>query len=85
MEAEKILVNEETVENVAEEVVQNGSCKAMKAFGIVGGLVLVGGLAYKYAIKPAIEKRRAVQDILDEDFEEGAVDTEIVEEDSEEN
>lgn len=54
METNEIMTNE--VMNVAEEAIINNSGKTLKTLGIVGGVLLVGGLAYKFAIKPMVQK-----------------------------
>ena len=55
---EEILVNEDMIE-VTEGVASTGMSKGMKIGLAVGAVALVGGLAYKFLIKPAIEKRAA--------------------------
>lgn len=52
-------MNEEimtTAEEVTTEVIEASSSKSIKVLGIVGGVLLVGGLAYKFGVKPAIKK-----------------------------
>lgn len=51
----------ETTEATVEEVIEASSGKTVKTLGIVGGVLLVGGLVYKFgvpAIKKLDEKRR---------------------------
>lgn len=56
MENEEIMTNE--VMEATEETIMNDSTKTLKTLGIIGGALLVGGLAYKYAIKPMIQKHK---------------------------
>lgn len=76
METNEILTNEEVMD-VAEEVVTTGSGKALKTLGIFGGAVLIGGLAYKYAVKPIIAKVKAKKEPED-DFSDDADDIDVV-------
>lgn len=63
METNNIITNEVT--EVEEEVMTNNSNKALVNFGIAGGLLLVGGgLAYKYIIKPINQKRRNAKEVV---------------------
>lgn len=75
METNEILTNEEVM-NAAEEVVTESSGKTLKALGIFGGAVLIGGLAYKYAVKPIIAKVKAKKE--PDDFSDDADDIDIV-------
>ena len=56
MENKDIMTNE--VMEATEETIMNDSTKTLKTLGIIGGALLVGGLAYKYAIKPMIQKHK---------------------------
>lgn len=56
MENKEIMTNE--VMEATEETIMNDSAKTLKTLGIIGGALLVGGLAYKYAIKPMIQKHK---------------------------
>lgn len=58
MEANEIMLNDEVME-VTEDIVKTGSGKGFKVAAGVGAIVLVGGLAYKYVIKPTIAKIKA--------------------------
>lgn len=62
METNNIMTNEAT--EVEEEVMTNNSNKALVNFGIAGGLLLVGGLAYKYIIKPINQKRKNAKEVV---------------------
>ena len=65
MENKDIMTNE--VMEATEETIMNDSTKTLKTLGIIGGTLLVGGLAYKYAIKPMIQKHKDSKNI-DEDI-----------------
>lgn len=65
MENKDIMTNE--VMEATEETIMNDSSKTLKALGIIGGALLVGGLAYKYAIKPMIQKHKDSKNV-DEDI-----------------
>lgn len=65
MENEEIMTNEAM--EVTEETIMNDSAKTLKTLGIIGGALLVGGLAYKYAIKPMIQKHKDSKN-LDKDI-----------------
>ena len=65
MENKDIMTNE--VMEATEETIMNDSTKTLKTLGIIGGALLVGGLAYKYAIKPMIQKHKDSKNI-DEDI-----------------
>lgn len=79
----EIMVNEEVMES-AEEIVTASSGKALKTLGIIGGVILVSGLAYKYAIKPAIAKVKAKKEQAErEAMEEVEIDEDIIDADVE--
>ena len=65
MENKDIMTNE--VMEATEETIMNDSTKTLKTLGIIGGALLIGGLAYKYAIKPMIQKHKDSKNI-DEDI-----------------
>ena len=65
MEYKDIMTNE--VMEATEETIMNDSTKTLKTLGIIGGALLVGGLAYKYAIKPMIQKHKDSKNV-DEDI-----------------
>lgn len=65
MENKDIMTNE--VMEATEETIMNDSTKTLKTLGIIGGALLVGGLAYKYAIKPMIQKHKNSKNV-DEDI-----------------
>lgn len=75
METNEIMVNEEVVEAV-EKISEKGSKDFKKNFkaGVIGGLVVVaGGLAMQYVIKPVAAKIRSKKkknkEIIDDEFE----------------
>ena len=65
MENKEIMTNE--VMEATEETIMNDSSKTLKTLGIIGGVLLVGGLAYKYTIKPMIQKHKDSKNV-DEDI-----------------
>lgn len=65
MENKDIMTNE--VMEATEETIMNDSTKTLKTLRIIGGALLVGGLAYKYAIKPMIQKHKDSKNV-DEDI-----------------
>ena len=65
MENKDIMTNE--VMEATDETIMNDSTKTLKTLGIIGGALLVGGLAYKYAIKPMIQKHKDSKNV-DEDI-----------------
>lgn len=64
MENKEIMANE--VMETTEETIIHDSTKTLKTLGIIGGALLVGGLTYKYAIKPMIQKHKASRLWIDE-------------------
>lgn len=64
MEATEMMTNE--VMEATEETIVNNSMKTLKTLGIVGGVLLTSGLAYKYAIKPMINKYKDSKNVNDE-------------------
>lgn len=59
MDAQEIMTNEEVME-VAEDLVPVGSGKDLGiGIAIGGAIVTVGGLAYKYIVKPLAAKIKA--------------------------
>ncbi len=65
MEANEIMVNEEVIENTAEEIVKASSGKVLMVAGGIGLAVLAGVVAYKYVAKPAIARFKAKDDWSD--------------------
>lgn len=63
MENTEIMNNE--VINVAEEIVTADSGKVLKTLGIVGGIVVVGAVAYKYVVKPIVKKVKDKKELAD--------------------
>lgn len=67
METNEVMTNE--VMDATEEVIMNDSVKTLKTLGMIGGALIAGGLAYKYAIKPIIKKykdsKKVDEDIID--------------------
>lgn len=61
MDANEIMTNEEVVE-VTEEILTTDSGKALKVTAGIGLAILVGGLAYRYILKPTIAKIKAKKD-----------------------
>lgn len=71
----EIMENEEIVET-AEEIMAESSGKAIKVLGVIGGVVLVAGLGYKYIAKPWLAKRKAQKELeseIVEDYDEEEV------------
>lgn len=65
MEANEIMVNEEVIENTAEEIVKASSGTALKVAGGIGLAVLAGVVVYKFVAKPAIARFKAKDDWSD--------------------
>lgn len=63
MEANEIMnetVNNEVMEEITPEVVPTNSGNSFMKNAVIGGAIVLGGvLIYKYAIKPAMAKRKA--------------------------
>ena len=76
MEANEIMVNEEVIENTAEEIVKASSGKVLMVAGGIGLAVLAGVVAYKYVAKPAIKAKDDWSDVIDAEA------TEIVEDEN---
>ena len=70
---ENVNVNEcvpvEEVTETTEEIVTKSSGKILKTFGIIGGVLLAGGLAYKFIVKPRRNKKRNEDEFMDFDDE----------------
>ena len=66
METNEIIVNEEVME-IAEDVVTSNSGTNFAKFAGIGLAVVIGGIAYKYAVKPFLEKRKANKEIDEHD------------------
>ena len=64
MDANEIMANEEVME-VTENIVKAGTGKGFKVAAGVGLVAIVGGLAYKFVIKPAIAKFKSKNDEAD--------------------
>lgn len=77
MDTNEMIVNEDVIK-VTEEIANASFEKSFKITAGVGVVILGGGLAYKYAIKPAIAKIKAKkeQQTTYTDFDE-TEDTEI--------
>lgn len=83
METNEIMNNEEVIE-VTEEIATAGSGKGLKIAAGIGLTVLVGGLAYKYVVKPMwakIKAKKEDQKISVEDYDGFEDDEEEPEED----
>lgn len=69
MENKEIMTTtENAVEAATEEIVSFEPSKLTVGLGIGAGVVAIGGLAYKFLIKPFIDKRKAIkveQEIID--------------------
>lgn len=73
------MMNEEVME-ATEEIVNSGSGKGFKVAAGVGIAVLVGGVAYKYAVKPLVAKIKAKKEQKKAEAEaKDYIDAEIVE------
>lgn len=55
MDAKEIMTNDEVIETT-EEIMKTGTSKGFKIAAGVGLAVLVGGVAYKYIVKPIAAK-----------------------------
>lgn len=64
METKEIMANEEVME-VTENIVKTGTRKGFKVAAGVGMIMLVGGLAYKFVVKPAIARFKANNEPVD--------------------
>ena len=66
MEANEIMnetVNNEVMEEITPEVVPTNSGNSFMKNAVIGGAIVLGGvLIYKYAIKPAVTKRKAAKE-----------------------
>ena len=71
MNTNEMMVNEDVIE-VTEEIANAGFGKGFKVAVGVGLVVLGGGVAYKYVIKPMVAKIKAKkeQQRMDADFDE---------------
>lgn len=80
METNEIMTNEnmENTIETTEEIVKSSSGNGVKVVAGIGIAVLVGGLAYKFVVKPTIAKMKARKEeermeedvVLDADYEE---------------
>lgn len=73
METNEIMTNEnmENTIETTEEIVKSSSGKGVKIVAGIGIAVLVGGLAYKFVVKPTVAKMKARKE--EERMEEDAV------------
>lgn len=55
MDAKEIMANEDVME-VTEGIVKTGTGKGFKVAASVGLAVLIGGVVYKFVVKPVIAK-----------------------------
>ena len=55
---QKEMINEEVVE-IAEEIASAGTGRGLKMFGLGAATIVVGGVAYKFGVKPLINKIKA--------------------------
>ena len=80
MDAQEIMTNEEVME-VAEDLVPVGSGKDLGiGIAIGGAIVTVGGLAYKYIVKPLVAKIKAKKEAKAAE----AIELKVVESDADE-
>ena len=80
METNEIMTNEnmENTIETTEEIVKSSSGKGVKIVAGIGIAVLVGGLAYKFVVKPTVAKMKARKEeermdehvVFDADYEE---------------
>lgn len=87
MENKNEIMTTEEVMDTTEENVTESSGVALLALGLVGGVVLIGGLAYRHGVKPMLAKRKAKKEqddgIVDVDAEIADVEDEKVEDEVE--
>ena len=71
MDTNEIMVNEEVID-VTEEIANAGFGKGLKMAVGVGLVVIIGGVTYKYVIKPTVAKIKAKkkQQEMDAEFDE---------------
>lgn len=65
MENNEIIMNEEVIDKVGETAVNN-SGKLLKVAGGIAIVVTVGGLAYKFIVKPIVAKIKAKKELADQ-------------------
>lgn len=81
METNEIMTNENTIETT-EEIVKKSSVNGIKVAAGIGVAILVGGLAYKYVVRPAVAKIKSKKE--PDDYEDDVVDVDYNEVDDEE-
>ena len=62
------MINDEVVE-IAEEIASAGTGRGLKMFGLGAATVVVGGVAYKFAVKPLIKKIKNKKEAKAMEFE----------------